>query len=430
MKSLSRFGQQSDGRIIFPNAKNLKKAGRIIVVENDIVTGLPIGLSKEELAVGKTREMILQSKHRHAGSNIMRSNHTRYEHALGCLNIANLFFPTDSDRDRHIRMSSLIHDIGHPPYSHSFEAGMKFYLKLKDILPKAKYSLHEQWMMDILRNTNSEVNKVLSINGYDIEDLISIATGEINSPFKGNRKDHELSIDYLDSWLRDTFHGVERSLAIGVASSLQYEHKQILKELNIVDRNDPSKLADFNSAPESIIFKTKARIAKMIIDRQLIQHQLIYGKQGKAIEFSSVALFFFCLKKGYLSLEDKTLSDDDLRKKINDARKRDKTIDALALYAFELLQNPHTDCYRVIPENGVNNPNYQVRKTYECSVRINANAEPIHKIIPRKKQKHYQFKASNSLEQIRSISGKSVIELIGLDKEVKAELEEFKMLYD
>ncbi|MGC9130533.1 MAG: HD domain-containing protein, partial [Pyrobaculum sp.] len=57
------------------------------------------------------------------------ATHTRFDHSLGVLHVATLLGTrimqqlgnVDEDLLRHIRVAALLHDIGHLPFSHSFE---------------------------------------------------------------------------------------------------------------------------------------------------------------------------------------------------------------------------------------------------------------------------------------------------------------------
>ena len=54
--------------------------------------------------------------------------HTRFEHSLGCVYIANKMCTElnfDDDRREIVRISALLHDIGHGPFSHLFEQIIK-----------------------------------------------------------------------------------------------------------------------------------------------------------------------------------------------------------------------------------------------------------------------------------------------------------------
>jgi len=56
------------------------------------------------------------------------ANHTRFEHSLGTYHLMNLIldrFAIAREREQELRVASLIHDVGHGPYSHVIEPLIK-----------------------------------------------------------------------------------------------------------------------------------------------------------------------------------------------------------------------------------------------------------------------------------------------------------------
>ncbi len=75
------------------------------------------------------------------------ANHTRFEHSLGAMHVASLMcqgLGISEHVTQLIRLAALLHDVGHPPFSHSIELAFNMFKEdFKDI-PTEKFS-HEYW---------------------------------------------------------------------------------------------------------------------------------------------------------------------------------------------------------------------------------------------------------------------------------------------
>jgi len=97
------------------------------------------------------------------------AQHTRFEHALGVLHISDRLgeILKLSDRDRKIlRIAGLIHDIGHPPFSHTTEV----------LLPGER--THEDFTERIIRETELYGILLEEFSEEEVEKLIRIALGK------------------------------------------------------------------------------------------------------------------------------------------------------------------------------------------------------------------------------------------------------------
>ncbi len=94
------------------------------------------------------------------------AQHTRFEHAVGVLNISDKLgiFLTEEERSL-VRLAGLLHDLGHPPFSHTTEV----------LLPKEK--THEDFTERVIRET--EIYDILSkeFSSEEINKLIRITLG-------------------------------------------------------------------------------------------------------------------------------------------------------------------------------------------------------------------------------------------------------------
>lgn len=181
--------------------------------------------------------------------------HTRFEHSLGVMHVATRMFDEiikrrkeflekelyyreeGLKRDRTlVRISCLLHDVGHAPFSHAGES-----LMIKDSSGK-KYK-HENYsaaavaflMKDVIEN--HPINQNYGIKAQDISDFLN------NSPNLGrcllwrSLLSSQLDADRADYLLRDSYH-------IGVAYG-QYDLNRLLVTMTVaIDPEDNSpKLA-------------------------------------------------------------------------------------------------------------------------------------------------------------------------------------------
>lgn len=149
------------------------------------------------------------------------ATHTRFSHSLGvaCLarDVLSHLIEREEDKRQEIKLqrrnvilAALLHDIGHGPFSHSFERvllGQPF----ADEPP-----LHEDWTRVILTHPDSELvhklqNSPLDIDLNDIASIFSSTPGESKIPlYLQQVVSSQLDADRLDYLVRDAhFSGVE-----------------------------------------------------------------------------------------------------------------------------------------------------------------------------------------------------------------------------
>lgn len=127
--------------------------------------------------------------------------HTRFEHSLGVMHLStliarNLPVKLDEDEIYLIRISGLLHDIGHGPFSHLFE----FYLD------KYMNKNHEDMGEWIIKK--SELSDIISSLGYTPEEVIEIALGRGNKypQFMSQIIRSAIDSDKMDFIRRDNYH--------------------------------------------------------------------------------------------------------------------------------------------------------------------------------------------------------------------------------
>ncbi|MGB9659373.1 MAG: HD domain-containing protein [Nitrososphaerales archaeon] len=144
-----------------------------------------------------------------AGANLTYAGaqHTRFEHSLGAMYLAGLagsslsskINVTDDDIQE-LRLSALLHDVGHGPFSHLFE----------EALTEKRNITHEDISKRIIKET--EIKDIIEKNGFDSKDISELALGLSSKrpKFMNEIIAGGLSVDIMDYLLRDSyFTGVE-----------------------------------------------------------------------------------------------------------------------------------------------------------------------------------------------------------------------------
>lgn len=151
--------------------------------------------------------------------------HTRFEHSLGVMHVADRMFeeiwyrqedvlqqlgfsPDSKERYRTIiRLTALLHDVGHPPFSHAGEG-------LMPINPKTGAAFkHEKYSSEIIRllltdviDDNSRFQRQHDIKAEQIADFLDGAARSGPLLFWRHLISSQLDADRADYLLRDSYH--------------------------------------------------------------------------------------------------------------------------------------------------------------------------------------------------------------------------------
>jgi HD superfamily phosphohydrolase len=120
------------------------------------------------------------------------ANHTRFEHSLGTMFLADVAcrrFGLSDDERRLAVAAALLHDIGHGPFSHASEPLMEKFL----------HRTHD----DIERIVEEQVGNLLRASGIDPDELCSVVKGKhaLSGIIHG-----DLDVDRMDYLLRDAYY--------------------------------------------------------------------------------------------------------------------------------------------------------------------------------------------------------------------------------
>jgi len=147
--------------------------------------------------------------------------HTRFEHSLGTMHVADMIFDRFSDdlddkTDRYkVRLAGLLHDIGHSAFSHTIERGLRRIEKIVE----PRYKRHESYTRSVISNLSKAdiVKNALEEAGIDenphtfFKKISHIATGKRDDldetdRFLSSIISGEIDADRIDYLIRDGLH--------------------------------------------------------------------------------------------------------------------------------------------------------------------------------------------------------------------------------
>jgi uncharacterized protein len=263
------------------------------------------------------------------------ATHTRFEHSIGCVHQADRilhqlrensrqileseFLITDANFERArqlLRLAALLHDIGHPPFSHSGE----------ELLPQStdgRTLSHEDMTAALIRDTEigEKIEHWFSADGIDREEVIAIATAPSKAPKKkptaylsilSEMLTGDLGADRIDYLLRDAYHAGQRSGA--------FDHDRLIREVKLVQAPRESEVdIGVKAATYNLGFSEGGwGVAEQMIAARYLMYTGLYFHKTKRIyeihltQFMPSALSSFGGRlpadvKNYISLSDSSI---------------------------------------------------------------------------------------------------------------------------
>ncbi|MDW0193471.1 MAG: HD domain-containing protein [Nitrososphaeraceae archaeon] len=211
------------------------------------------------------------------------AQHSRFEHSLGTMHVAGLagehlfsIGVIDKESIQELRVASLLHDIGHGPFSHLFEEALKV----------TGNSNHESLGAKIICKT--ELGDILSDYGFSPQTISEISFGNSKVKFKNEIISGSLSSDLMDYLPRDGFFtGVEYG---------KVDHNRIINSFRVTDSKslalDISSFYSFES---------------MIISRFEMFRAVYFHKTVRSAEV--MLLHSILLSSDILNLKELALTD-------------------------------------------------------------------------------------------------------------------------
>jgi len=228
------------------------------------------------------------------------ATHTRFSHSLGVAYLAHSFlthlreWAEKHDRDEidehftDVIIAALLHDIGHGPFSHSFEQVLNEY----EWAP-----LHEDWTATLISNPNSEIHQRLKACNLDPSKIASIfvkpSTSAFPRPFR-QIVSSQLDADRMDYLIRDShFAGV----AIG-----RFDAHYLINSIVIVSHGASGSARTLGLTPKGV----KAYEA-FLLARQLMNRTVYYHHNVKVLEFMIEHLLRLAVRHHAILMADKQI---------------------------------------------------------------------------------------------------------------------------
>ncbi len=220
------------------------------------------------------------------------ANHTRFEHSIGVMHLAgkvtenpNLSQFLSEEEVQLVRMASLLHDVGHGPFSHVFE----------HLLVKFLNKTHEDITLWIIQE--SELKDTIGGLGYDPVEVGKLAVGSMRRPgkaFLDQIIQSAVDVDKLDFVVRDTYH-----------TGAEYGYVDIFRLIHMLDVLGENLAVDVGalSALESFV------LARLESFRSIYFHRVGRAAQimlATAMEEANdeLGLVEFDSPEDYLALDD------------------------------------------------------------------------------------------------------------------------------
>lgn len=244
------------------------------------------------------------------------AEHTRFSHSLGVYEISrkicNNFYYNYSqfnnpnctwNNDEYIITvcAALLHDIGHGPYSHTFEHIFK--------------TNHEKITQEIINSNKTKINKILKNTSSDLPKLVS---NVINHKYKNKQVvqiiSSQLDADRMDYLLRDAYNtgtkyglfDIDRILRVMVP----YKNEIVFNESGMHSVED--YIISRFQMYQQIYFHPVSRSMEEVLKNLLMRAKYVYKNNGfKKSNIPTLLIPFFNDKfdlKSYLNLDDYVLN--------------------------------------------------------------------------------------------------------------------------
>ncbi len=212
------------------------------------------------------------------------ANHSRFEHSLGAWNVAKRLtqeVELSEDDSMLLQVGALLHDIGHGPFSHTFESIYKHYVKEHDHM-----RLGQDIILGRINITESEnggrIPEIIESYGYNFtpKDVANLILGQSREKYLGQMLHGDVDVDQIDYLIRDAHY-------TGVAHGI-IDLERLLKVLRIHD----GELVVDEKGIEAV--------EGMMVARSLMYSRVYFHHTVKIAEGMLTRALEFAMEEGYL----------------------------------------------------------------------------------------------------------------------------------
>ncbi len=235
------------------------------------------------------------------------ANHTRFEHSVGTLFIADKMAKAlglSQEEIVKIRMAALLHDVGHCAFSHVVESVLKRNPLYQPVINSKNFLNHEMFTKYIISNSFHTKPEIAAHTGAPFfEEIARMATGDVDAvskPYLAQIISNDIDADRIDFLLRDSYHtGVSLGLVDLdqiIGSMSLYNGRVILGGSQSYDEDMALTAAESMLIARAhhysaIIHNPKTQGARVMLLHALEKALGLYEKSGNDVR-STMARFF------------------------------------------------------------------------------------------------------------------------------------------
>ncbi|HIP74919.1 MAG TPA: HD domain-containing protein [Thermococcus paralvinellae] len=210
------------------------------------------------------------------------ANHSRFEHSLGAHNIASRLAQEvglENEEKTLLEMGASLHDIGHGPFSHTFEQIYKHYVKEYDHMRLGRNIILGK--IDIIDMDNRKlIPEIIESYGYSPKEVANLILGKCEKRYLGQMLHGDVDIDQIDYLMRDAHY-------TGVAHGI-IDIERLLKVLKVHD--------------DQLVVDEKGieAVEGMMVARALMYSRVYFHHTVKIAEGMLTRALEFALEEGHL----------------------------------------------------------------------------------------------------------------------------------
>jgi len=212
------------------------------------------------------------------------ANHSRFEHSLGVWNTARRLSEEaglDENEGMLLQVGALLHDIGHGPFSHTFETIYRHYVKEHDHMRLGQDIILGK--SDITESPNrGRIPEIIESYGYDFtaKDVAELILGKHQRRYLGQMLHGDVDVDQIDYLIRDAHY-------TGVAHGI-IDLERLLKVLHV------------HNGELVVDEKGVEAVEGMMVARSLMYSRVYFHHTVKIAEGMLTRALEFALEEGYL----------------------------------------------------------------------------------------------------------------------------------